>query len=70
MTGKGTPTSGLVWKGDKDTLAYFIDTICVMSKTKWKKSEEVFGKHVENTNMQNSTKPNPFEYLKKEIKNM
>ena len=70
MSGKGTPTSGLVWKGDKDTLAYFIDTICVMSKTKWKKSEVVFGVYVENANMQNSTKPNPFEYLKKEIKNM
>lgn len=70
MTSEGKPTPRLSWIRSKVSLAYFIETFFSEDGRKWLKSEEVFGKHVENTNMQNTKSPNPFERLKKEIKNM
>lgn len=67
MTGKGTPTSGLVWKGGVDTLAFFIDGICKSSKHQWVKGKAVFGEKVANSNMNNSQKESPFKQLKKDI---
>ena len=65
MTGQGKPTARISWVGQKDTLAYFIETFFEDDGRKWKKSEGVFGMKVANSNLQNSKKANPFAYLKK-----
>ena len=70
MTGIGKPTPRLSWARSKSALAYFIETFSKDDGRKWQKSEEVFGMHVENANMQNAKSPNPFKRLKEEIKNM
>ena len=70
MTGEGKPTPRLSWIKSKVTLAYFIETFSESDGRKWKKSEDVFGMHVENANIQNTTSPNPFKQLKKDITNI
>ena len=65
MSGQGNPTPRISWVGQKDTLAYFIETFFEDDGRKWKKSECVFGMKVANANLQNSKKGNPFAYLKK-----